>query len=234
MKTPAIIASLTVVGSIAYAAGTGGLRAQLLPPHSIESAPPSVQELLLQARAQRGTGCAEDKPRVWFTTAHPMMTDSGDYPRCWGHGQRPYVADVNGDGIPEYLHVSGEGWIVDGQDQPTAGWLFVSDVVATGQATEFSTDSVVRRSMILEHLPAIPPDVRYLFVEYQLRDLDADGDLDLMVSAAASTPTQLAFFKEFWLENTGFPHPAQLTGDLDGDGKVNGLDLGILLANWQN
>jgi hypothetical protein len=75
-------------------------------------------------------------------------------------------------------------------------------------------------------------------------DCDADGDLDLVIrmttykmnsqrigATCVCIANNAIGYTDVWLRNIAF-EPNQLTGDLDGDGRVDGSDLGRLLANW--
>jgi hypothetical protein len=61
--------------------------------------------------------------------------------------------------------------------------------------------------------------------------MDSDGDLDLVVivDIEAGSATRL----DGWFENIGYEKPTPpLAADLNRDGSVDGVDLGILLAAW--
>ena len=92
--------------------------------------------------------------------------------------------------------------------------------------------------------------VRYLInaIATGWADCDADGDLDLLAwvyafqeDARWEDPLQqcqpfgqVPYSSTLvWFENTGYPAaPPTVTGDLTGDGIVNGEDLALLLGNW--
>jgi len=57
--------------------------------------------------------------------------------------------------------------------------------------------------------------------------MDGDGDLDLIVESGYSSTDWWC-----WMENTGFQHANRVAADLNGDGIVDGNDLGNLLAAW--
>jgi len=66
------------------------------------------------------------------------------------------------------------------------------------------------------------------------RDIDVDGDLDLIAEAALEYQGVSGYFGlDIWFENTGYEKPAPpIAADLNRDGKVDGADLGMLLVAW--
>jgi hypothetical protein len=228
MKTPAIIASLTVVGSIAYAAGSQGVAGKQPPLMPSGSKAHSIQEAMPQARMQMAGGCTAGADKNWFTTGHLL-------PACFVVSGIPLssenaadYADVNGDGITEFLLRDPNGGmgsyaIVANGAASTVALISSHECGTTGGAY-FQTISCVLRGeagdFYLKHVPEPATDVS---AELFLRDMDSDGDMDLVVSAGDDN---------FWLENTGFQHTNPIAADLNRDGRVDGADLSRLLVSW--
>lgn len=117
MKTPAIIASLTVVGSIAYAAGSQGVAGKqppLMPSgsqaHSMQEEMPQSEGILASASSNNfpqglaADQCAIGEPLRWFRKVYRL-------PPCfaqrWSQSsllQRGHVvADIDRDGTDDHL-----------------------------------------------------------------------------------------------------------------------------------
>lgn len=229
MKTPAIIASLTVAGSIAFAAGhqSGGKQS---PPMPSGAQVHSMQEEMPQARrAQTATGCLEGADSIWFTTVHPLPMDCG-FPMLGG------VADVNGDGTTEYLNVRSV-YDPEGPDQPDRCLMSVSDISISQGNLTVTYSCVATSAAALEHVRSAYPQAACSHIAIEgLRDMDADGDLDLIgrgdVFNSPCDPSLPFGSTYFWIENTGLPRNNHVSADLNGDGKVDGADLGMLLVAW--
>lgn len=81
---------------------------------------------------------------------------------------------------------------------------------------------------LLDAIRALKPTVQDVYAEFFLRDMDDDGDLDLVVSLGVDGSSWWC-----WIENTGYEKPAlPIAADLNHDGKVNGADMGLLLYAW--
>ena len=249
MKTPAIIASLTVAGSIAFAAGqqSGGRQSSVMP-RGAEAH--SMQEEMPQpiAHAQILGGGCQTEPQAWFNPIPRRLVV------CIGGDQKPSqigkytlgVADVNADGVNEFFDTAYFGsWDNDGY--PETGVMVASFSQPIGgtilyrSTTEVQPSStVVWRNSVLEGTAAMGDQIRQLIgagsslQEIAVRakgwrDIDFDGDLDLVAEAS--------FFSyggvDIWFENTGYEaSQPPLAADLNNDGIVDGADLGILLSVW--
>ena len=224
MKTPAIIASLTVVGSIAYATGSQGVAGKQTPLMHSGSQAHSMQEEMPQLRMQMAGGCTEGTDKNWFTTGHLL-------PSCFVVSGIPLssvdYADVNGDGITEFLLRNPNGMygsyaiVVKGAASTVA--LISSHECGTTGGDYFQKISCVLRSEAGSFYLLQVPTATDAIAELFLRDMDSDGDMDLVVSADIIN---------FWLENTGFQHTNPVAADLNRDGRVDGADLGRLLVSW--
>ena len=239
MKTPAIIASLTVAGSIAFAAGqqSGGKPSPPMP----SGAPAHfMQEEMPEARmAQAAGGCqSKGADKIWFTTVHPLPT------YCYFPAQG-YTADINGDGTPEYMLSVGGYLIVNGQEEQNACLGSVSEVTIQQGNLAASYSCVVASAAVTAYARAVFPQA--LCVEFtggfsgSLRDMDADGDLDLIGIIRVSLVGESGYCNStmetdrryIWIENTGYERPVPpVAADLNRDGKVDGADLGMLLLAW--
>jgi hypothetical protein len=68
------------------------------------------------------------------------------------------------------------------------------------------------------------------FASAGLRDVDHDGDLDLVAKVGRLVSDQFEFGFA-WVENTGFHHQ-RVAADINRDGRVDGADLGLVLVSW--
>jgi hypothetical protein len=223
MKTPAIIASLTVVGSIAYAAGSQGTAGKQPPVMPSGSQAHSMQEETPQSLWIPEGGCNSGVDKNWFTTGHLL-------PSCAiVGGVLPASApDVNGDGIRDLMFANplcpqGGGYPIlsDGVPSTTALLAIHEFSTATGTYSD-SISCVMRGEAGAFHKSQVPSDTN-VCAQLYLWDMDNDGDLDLVVDAGSI---------KFWLENTGFQHSNHIAADLNHDGTVNGADMGLLLYAW--
>ena len=242
MNTPAIIASLTVAGSIAFAAGqqSGGKQSPAMPSrtqaHSMQQEMPGKQ---IQNKSA-ASDCAPIEEKVWFapTPRGVPCANSG----FLGLGVQPLNhADVNGDGTFEYLRDPQAGW---------SGWWVVygnEPSAAVAQSAMFA-ETVDENGLKLGRIPLLDAGI-YSWCEDNLpptlygfrrlepkgwRDMDSDGDLDLILSAVdLNSNGGMMAIQWLWLENIGYQKPAPpIAADINGDGRVDGADLGLLLVAW--
>jgi hypothetical protein len=234
MKTPAIIASITVVGSIAYAAGSQGTAGKQSPAMPSGTHTHSMQEEMPQARMQVKGGCT-GADKYWFTKVH-SVTDA-----CSAFTDSAVRQDINGDGVGEYLRIGSDYILRNGQD-PLICCVYINEAASNSGEPTFTNSCVLKSTVFVEFVKSNFPQATWgiaWFVGF--RDMDGDEDLDLIANlsladddpnpANGGNPTWAAY-QEIWLENTGFQRTKRVAADLNGDGIVDGNDLGNLLAAW--
>lgn len=250
MKTPAIIASLTIVGSIAYAAGQGvaGKQASAMPSgaqaHSMqEQEPPSG--IMQGAR----TDCPSGEPVTWFLqTPHIIECNNsgGTGIGVLGGG----AVDVNGDGRLEFYGGTGyasQDIVLNGSSIGVSLSIWVNRIDPATQKPTAIRDLVeVIPSSLGQWVLATYPSTTVATVyiadtdDYNFgnrssgwRDMDADGDLDYLVRLYVQSGSASPVYSQIWFENTGFEKAAPpVAADLNRDGRVDGADLGMLLVAW--
>lgn len=235
MKTPAIIASLTVVGSIAYAAGSQGVAGKQSPLMPGGSQAHSMQEEMPQARSQMTGECTSGADKDWFTTGHLLPSCATITGIVTGSEiVRASQADINGDGTLEMLLPNPNGFfggylIVANGSSATVPLISLHECSTADRTYSQSISSVLRGQAgdyLMSQVP-VPAGANVNAYLY-LRDMDRDGDLDLIADASGG-----GVAVKFWLENTGYEKPAPpIAADLNGDGQVNGADLCLLLVAW--
>ena len=234
MKTPAIIASLTVVGSIAYAAGSQGVSGKQSPVMPSESGMNSMEEGMAQARMQQSPGCppAQGQPLAWFGQVH-------DLPLCTSfltpqNYERVVIADVNEDGIQEFFEMGPNEIPANGGNAP-AGTVLLwkvainpSDASMPVQKFPLLTGETLA-AWLLSHGGTWTSISAHTLGWF---DADSDGDLDYGLEIVHSSPSN-NIRERVWLENIGYEKPAlPVAADLNRDGKVDGADMGLLLYAW--
>ena len=261
MKTPAIIASLTVAGSIAFAAGqqSSGRQSPLMPSGAQTH---SMQEEMPQARmAQMGGGCA---PEPWFSPhLHPISGEG-----CGALDHLPLQnVDVNGDGTIDLCYPRGtfgvDNWeygvaattergVIE--TRSTTNFLQVTRFEQTPSGLVFTSNGVLPdlNATLAAEIPEVgnwnPIDCSGYFYYITFEplgwlDCDSDGDLDLIVDwrlwkreyrdLPCMDSREVIGGQHAWLENIGYEKPSPpLAADLNQDGQVDGADLGLLLVAW--
>ena len=245
MKTPAIIASLTVVGSIAYATGSQGLAGKQSPVMPSGSQGRFMQEEMLVSSSV-SSDCPTGIRLDWFSPVPHRIGCTGQYMTTPLVADSGAVQDVNGDGAREYWYTQSGSVIVIQDGSVTQVPDEHCDIVISRLETVASTT-------VWDRVRVVPQDFG-AWVQSQVpncgwasiyfwwgqsgfhgwRDVDGDGDLDFVAYVAFSYPGNGngggAF--QVWFENIGYQKQPHLIGDLNADGKVNGADLGTLLVNW--
>ena len=245
MKIAAIISTATIAGSIAYAAGQqSGTKQPPMMPSGAQAH--SMQEEMPQGQMQLAGGC-QTNPAHWFNPIPKRLVV------CIGSGNTPQrigmlplgAADVNRDGVNEFFDTNYFGsWDNDGYnelgvlvrslDSPIGGTLLYRST------TEVQPNqTIVLRNSVLDVDASVGDEIRGWLGNPSIsqismrakgwRDIDSDGDLDLIAEAAFTSGDGL----DLWFENIGYEMPTTpVAADLNRDGRVDGADLGLLLYAW--
>jgi hypothetical protein len=251
MKTAAAITALAVVGSIAYAAGQGAPRSES---QRRDLVSPETQEVRKDQSDSEPLGlltasdCSFGDRLDWFSNVHYIPNCNG---ALWKGPlrQRPPV-DLDGDGTTDLvvqmrqLYESNvyeiTDWMTNWFDSSGGGncciaqdILFLCEISVVGEITTVSYRPVLGAGAIgAAHslLPAgwVERDVSFVATH----DVDRDGDPDLIMRlGCVEIPAWVPREAFFWVENTASHNPP-LAADLNRDGSVDGVDLGLLLAAW--
>jgi hypothetical protein len=183
--------------------------------------------------------CPGGPPRTWLSPLpRPVQlcpvqgVDFGSIP-CHPTSR----ADVNGDGEEEFFVGYTSFTPISNGGQPVdigSMTLRVSEVVEGdgGPRIEFTPVFPLGTS-IGSALPAVIPGIQSAVVQLMgWRDMDQDGDLDLLCYIEYQIGGSCCESKNYYFENVGFERPPPLAADINRDGYVNGLDLGLLLGQW--
>jgi hypothetical protein len=234
MKAPAIVATLTVVGSLAFAAGRDCLtKPQDWPSHL-------VAEDQTALAASGADPCDPPPGASWFGSVYHPIEGCPDANLSWSAiWTRPNwdlgSADVNADGGRESYWWHPRTVVSSGVPQPAKCMVSRVDFSHEGNITRTSLTCVGDTSALaVAILQQFPNCTAAGTSSAGWNDMDGDGDLDLIVYTRVDAPSLPSGFRTSgWLENIGYERPAQpLTADLNQDGYVNGLDLGLLLGQW--
>jgi hypothetical protein len=178
--------------------------------------------------------CDDLAPADWFSVIHLIASceDAFGYRREPGSQQGQDV-DINNDGQKEYLNYD-QFTSYDLLSSADAPMLFAVTPVVSADVTSFDFRPILRTSTLGSFAQArFPGALEVVGALTGFRDLDADGDLDLMMFFQAQISTSSVERQYAWLENTGFERSApRIAADLNRDGVVGGADLGILLGDW--
>lgn len=172
--------------------------------------------------------CSLQQTRSWLDLT-PHRIDACTETGIAAHSQA--YADLNADGEMEFFVVQTLECITNGTAVST-GWLIAD------QSPSAQSGSSLGRFPVASLDGRLGDDFLQLFPEVQSastypngwRDMDADGDLDLVLLVSESRGSRALYY---WFENTGLPSlPPPNPYDHDGDGSVNTADLSLLLLNF--
>ncbi|MBU6210121.1 MAG: hypothetical protein KGR22_09445 [Planctomycetes bacterium] len=230
MKTSALIASITVAGSLAFAASQQG-NSQLQSMTTTDS----VLAWSTNLRTSQSTLADEcnvefGEPLNWFGSVREVPAPQQCVLNFIGAGG---YEDLNRDGRVDQLTFP--------ETCVRQDWQNNAGAVIIGRQTTRLQDNPpkVRIQCLIRTAEIIVWIDENISVDHQnikaaprfLADLDDDGDLDFVVRLVffGDDPAAIDDQRDVWIENVSTPPP---TGDLNGDGSVTGADLAVVLANW--
>jgi len=174
--------------------------------------------------------CQDLEPDIRFTGAiHPITTclNSDGNPRWFGRTDTA-SHDINGDGVLENL--TWNSFELNQDTPPDAAVMFRDEIVFDGTTTSVRYQAVLLAAPLIAFIQSQPNLSFGYCYPSGWRDMDNDGDLDLILYFGMSSSGDLVFG---WLENTGYPaSPPRSPYDLDGNGRVNTADLSLLLMEF--
>jgi hypothetical protein len=152
------------------------------------------------------------------------------------------AADVNRDGVTDYFFSDTGGTGVLSGGSPVSSpdvLLYYSKFIQSGTGSIHTHTYIFPSTAdIGTHLLSQYPTLRDASVltnpPIGWRDMDSDGDLDLVVSIdMVFNGVSDNEARPFWFENTGFQaSPPPNPYDLDQDGEVGAGDISVLLLNY--
>jgi hypothetical protein len=182
--------------------------------------------------------CQELEPDIRFTgPIHPIAecinSDTGNSRLFFGSTDSA-SRDINSDGVIEYFSCNP---IRLNQDtSPNAALMFRDEILFDGTTTTVRYQPVLLAAPLIAFIqsqasPAFAWNCDYGPVGW--RDMDNDGDLDLIFQFILYASDDGGAWLYGWLENTGYPaSPRPNPYDLDGNGRVNTADLSLLLMEF--
>jgi hypothetical protein len=229
MRLSASVATLLAAGSLALA----GSQAETLKPRTPIHQEPRQGES--PATAEATDPCDPPSGTSWFAPVFRPLTGCSQPYQSFTF-QRLSAADVNGDGKIDYFTSSENQDLINSGTGVPGCLLRKSDFVADGTNFTETFVCVGTKDPIIAAVTQSHPTATGAFVSQAAwRDIDGDGDLDLIVIVLLTILDDPGFTTEFtgWLENIGYEKsPPPIAADLNGDGSVDGIDLGLLLGAW--
>lgn len=172
---------------------------------------------------------------VFDSQLRPLEVISGaDELACWsGDGME---VDLDGDGSIELPNASFANTGVnfycptcEVEYIPFSVLRRIDDGVALEIVLEFPSDIqywLDLQGLEISEVSAVYAAVRSFF------DVDGDGLRDAVLGVTWARPDEPALQKYYWYRNQLTPPVRGLAGDIDGDGRVDGFDLTIVLGDW--
>jgi hypothetical protein len=211
-----------------------------MPPRSagMPGVPPTGSPPVWGGNVAPSDACQELEPDIRFTgPIHPITTcfDGNGYSRGFGSTDSADL-DINGDGVLEHFSW---GYVVLTQDTPPeTAVMFRDEIVFDGTTTSVRYQPVLLAAPLLAFIQSQTtsnPISNLLYSFPGWRDMDNDGDLDLLFVFTVFTSDGGQSYVLGWLENTGYPaSPRPNPFDLDHDGYINTADLSLLLMEFTN
>jgi hypothetical protein len=187
-------------------------------------------------KAAGSEACVEVDPpaQQWFETIRWLPACDGG---TLSPGRTPLAyADVNGDGAAERFGCTRT--VLYGESSLNPCVVFMETLAFEDEYLEIERSCVLSTPQLAAWVQA-NTNWTYAYIvpfdgiesSYGWTDIDGDADLDLVVlingvNSGTSQP------RGIWLENTGFEKQTYAAGDINKDGKVDGVDISILLSDW--
>jgi hypothetical protein len=252
MQTLAVISALTVFGSLPF------VSAQEVSDGTATATTPGYGKTTTRAPSPENptsplsANCPPGGEAIWFSALPREVlctpTDESQPTSSFVQAERDGACDINGDGQPDYhtINANIHNVIMGGvPQQGGGGWILVSELsegagAVTSTALNVKIFGAELASWGLENFPQVADMTVYLSSPDQnrqicgWRDMDRDGDKDFLVFMRIRLANDgLWRVRQVWFENIGYEKPnPSFAADLNGDGWVNGLDLGLLLGAW--
>jgi hypothetical protein len=119
--------------------------------------------------------------------------------------------------------------LLSGVAQPSACLATVTTTTWNGVDVEMTRSCIGDSQQLISLVADRFPGRTVHTEDFGWRDLDDDGDLDLVVQIRVDDWKAIHWY---WLENTGYEASNGFAGDVNRDGAVDGKDLAIVLAGW--
>ena len=208
-------------GMLPQGAGTAGV-------------PPTASPSAWSGNFAASDVCQDLAPDVRFTGAVHPITQCVDSNTGWFRvfsSTDNASHDINGDGVLE--HFSWGNVELNQDASPNAPIMFRDEILFDGVTTSVRYQPVLLAAPLIAFIQSQPNLTSSYWSPYGWRDMDNDGDLDLILYFALSTSDGGQRIEMVWLENTGYPaSPPPNPFDLDGNGQVNNADLSLLLMEF--
>jgi hypothetical protein len=181
-----------------------------------------------------GSECPSQFPsQHWFSSIWRVGSCPNQQPFRFGSAPLE-SADVNADGVLETFSY-GVGTIIDHDGSIPDACLFWLDTTSVeDEGVSLERTCVLSSQEVADWLVAqasATPTWAWHDVS-GWSDVDGDGDLDLNFAIQYGWAGGQFPALRVVLENTGFEKQTYAAGDINHDGKVDGVDISILLSEW--